>query len=147
MKKFLTPFIYAIFAIAVFFTVVFLVFVVERTFGLHTAWGRIGDIDGLLSLVFFGGAIFVFANIFIGRLEGALNTPMVAHFRQSILLYVFLILLSPTLLSFFGQGFNSSARSVVFVIATAVAAYGIVVNAFFLFVRQRHAKNYYHALS
>lgn len=138
MIKFLTPFIYTLFATAVVFEVVFLVSIIERIFGLHSVWGYMGDIDAVLSLLFFGGATLFLANIFISRCEETNGTIALNHLRQSVLLYLFLCLSSSTLFSLLKgliteENFNPGLGGGVLTLAYIVAVYSVVINAVFLY--------------
>ena len=135
MKKIISTFLYTLSSIFIFFIVIFLVSILERTFGLHTLY-RVGDIDAILLVLFFGILIFGFLTKKLNYFEGD-NLPTITdHMRYNIIFYIFfIILLIESIMS--GAHISNGIESVFYILITSIFITSIVVNAITLFVIYR----------
>ena len=92
MKKIISPIIYAFSIPVVFLAYVSTIHLIDINFGLHTIFWT-GDIDMIMAVLFFGSLVFLYFTKFIIRFENIEKPIFYDHFRQSFLLYIFMIFL------------------------------------------------------
>lgn len=127
MKKIISTFLYTLSSIFVFFIVMFLISILEKTFVLHTLYWT-GDIDAILLILFFGIFVFSFFTKKLNYFEGNNLPTIIDHIRYNIIFYiVFTILLIESILSgtYISNGIGSSFYAVMF----GIFITSIVVNA------------------
>ena len=135
MKKILSPIIYTLSVIPVFFLILFSISVLEKTLGFHTIW-RIGDIDAFIILVFFGLVIFGLISYFLLRFEAVKHPKIMDHMRYSSLLYISFIIFFTEYI-WISAYVSSGLGVAIYTTVMGVLFTGIIVNAITLFVVAR----------
>ena len=91
IKKILTPIIYFLFYIPSFIFTIMVLGAYEKIFGLHSFFGRIGDLEGLVILVLVITVVMCLGNYLIQKIDPLKKAIITDHFRLSALYYLSLI--------------------------------------------------------
>ena len=126
MKKIISPILYAFSVSLVFILSIFTINFIENNFGLHTLL-RNGDIDAVITILFFGGIIFSYTTKIITKFENNEVPIFSDHLRQSFLLYFIFIFL--TIQNIINSSYTSPAiQDALVVVISMIALFGIIVN-------------------
>lgn len=127
MKKSISPIIYALSIPVVFLVSVFTIRIIDINFGLHTIFWT-GDIDMIVSMLFFGLLVFPYVTKFIVKFEGTVSPIFSDHFRQSFLLYIFLIFVTiQNIINSDNIGVGG-IQDALGVLVSIILLFGIIVN-------------------
>lgn len=86
-QKSLIPSLYAGLSLIVLLLSIFLISIIEDTWGLHTLF-RVGDIDMVVSILIIGGIIFGLATRTLVAYERGVKSVFTKHIHQSFILYL-----------------------------------------------------------
>ncbi|MBP9836207.1 MAG: hypothetical protein KBC78_00010 [Candidatus Pacebacteria bacterium] len=127
MKKIISPIIYAFSIPVVFLAYVSTIHLIDINFGLHTIFWT-GDIDMIMAVLFFGSLVFLYFTKFIIRFENIEKPIFYDHFRQSFLLYIFMIFLILENIINLGGVASGGMQDALSALLSIVALFGIIVN-------------------
>ncbi|MDO8604757.1 MAG: hypothetical protein Q7K40_05200 [bacterium] len=140
MKKIISPILYTLSAILVFFLVVESMRMIETMGRSHTLW-REGDVDFIFLLTFWGIVVCGGASYFLLRFEGTKNPTMVDHVRHSFMLYV----MSPFFIFIYINAAMYERSDLAAVLGTVIIAVFfvvIVINALTLLIIAKKHKSH-----
>ena len=138
IRKLVSPLLYGLFLLPTCAGIIAVIDFLERNFVLHNLFGRTGDVDGLLALIFIGGLMFLTGNGLMKRLEGLHHPHVVDHFRQCAALYVLFAVATVVLLV---CRVESHALGYAYlVLVSAASLWAIFINAIYLYIAHFRAE-------
>ncbi|MBH41545.1 MAG: hypothetical protein CL685_02425 [Candidatus Magasanikbacteria bacterium] len=127
VNKIISPILYAVFLVPLFFGSVLIVTTVEYTIGF--LYDMSGIVEMLIIILTLGTGLFWFANTLIVEREKLTKPRSLDHFRQSALYYV---LICNAILYVSHHGIQGGLLEGYILVLAVISVWAIAINAFFL---------------